>query len=323
MSNLRPPRPGGNGPTSPPPAGSSPRGNAGQAAAGTGRRNGSGSALFAGHDTAADIAAATTGWQSAYQAAAPNAPALRDDTGDLRRVFAPLNPATQPEDAELVAAALVYVRCRGTDPQQRCVWARYAYRAARLLWGDAHPATLRISRVYQRLLTELGHPSLPAVLLCEQRLGIYQHLGLTHEALCTGADLSNLLHGAGCCAAAFERITDTWRDWRAGSREPGLGCLILLTRATILAGCGRTHASVATLNGYAGLLASASAEQNELTAQLLTTAERCHPAVCGRRPRPQPPADGKQRMRFWTGALHQAAAIRPDRAHPPTNENPA
>jgi hypothetical protein len=285
--------------------------NGGPAPDRTGDRTGGRSWRFAGPLRASEgVKAAPTGPRTAYQAAAPGVPPLRD-SGSLAGVLAGLNPATEPADPELLAAAVVFGRCRGADPRRRLVWMHYAYRSARQLWGDANPATLRISRAYQRLATELGH-LLPAVVAAEHRLRVYRQLGSTEQELSTRLELAALLCQAGLCESALAQITDTWTRWQASRRDPDTGRRILLDQAVILAGCGRSTDTTTVLTQHSGLLRDATAELIELTANRLTAAEICHRPVC-RHPVPSKPPFRytDDRLAFWTALLHQAVAGEP------------
>jgi hypothetical protein len=269
------------------------------------------SRLFAGPRRAsAGTKAAPTGPRTAYQAAAPGVSPLTDP-GALAEVLAGLNPATEPADAELLAAAVVFGRCTGADPRLRVVWMHYAYRAARQLRGDANPATLRIGRAYQRLATELGH-LLPAVLVAEHRLRVYRQLGSTEQELSTGLELAALLSQAGLCESALTQITGTWTTWQASRRDPDTGRRILLDQTVMLTGCGQSAHAITVLKRHTGLLRDAEAELIDLTAQRLTAAEICHRAVCRHTARTDPPFGySEDRLAFWTVLLHPAAAVEP------------
>jgi hypothetical protein len=278
------------------------------------------SGLFAGARRASmGVKAALTGPRTAYRAAGPGTSPL-SSPGSLAEILAGMNPVSEPADAELVAASVVLGRCASADPRLRAVWMHYAYRAARQLWGDANPATLRISRAYQRLATELGH-LLPAVLTAEHRLRVYQRLGATEQEMTTGLELAALLSQTGLCEFALDRITGTWTTWQASRRDPATGLRILLDRAVMLAGCGRSSDAITILDQHAGLLRDAEAELIELTVQRLNAAEIFHRAVCRQPARTEPPNSGDNRLEFWTLLLRQATAGEPSTVRRPSRQD--
>jgi len=262
--------------------------------------------------TADSTVTAEIGWQTAHQLAHPNAPVLGDEHGALGAALAGLDPAHAAPCPELVTAAVAYARCGNADPGRQQAWLRYAYRSARHLWTDTSPATDRISHRYQQLLTK--HRRLwPAVLLGRHRIELYRQAGEREQALTAGVDVANLLHDGGACAHAEQQILDCWHTWLAHPHPTATGRTILLTRAAMLAACGRPQTAIAALRRNATLLNEASSVFLRTAARWLTTAETAHADVCGRPGRPRLAADRERRQRMWTAVLRQVTANRQSR----------
>ena len=231
--------------------------------------------------------------------------------------LASLDPATAPDDPEILALATAYARLADAEPGMRLLWGQRAYEGAARLWGAVHPTTVGAGRVYQRVLAAQGRTR-DAARVCEQRLAAHVHAADPQQVLVSRSAYALALQRNGQCDQARAQTHIAVRSLRAmpcGFSHPAT---VLLSAAAVYAGCGALPAAVDLVGLERHRLVHLQPRCRHLAALWLSTVMTVHPGSCRMNPRPGTPAgDQAQYHQFWLAALNGRGSERPnaDRQH--------
>ncbi|MEU8658466.1 tetratricopeptide repeat protein [Actinoplanes philippinensis] len=200
----------------------------------------------------------------------------------LTDALADIDPITAPADADLIAVASLYAAW-ATDPEDQLIWARYAQRAGRVLYGPEHPRSLLLAEDYAGILIAQGL-AYPAITLYETALGAWLRNGSDNEQIINiHYLLAQALHADGQCAEADEHITAALSLRLAVGRGHHRRIEDVLTAAAaVRAGCGRFRAAERLLQIHGPQLDWRDYPP-EAAADLLARTERDHRRICSRR----------------------------------------
>ncbi|MFF5291898.1 hypothetical protein [Paractinoplanes globisporus] len=224
-----------------------------------------------------------------------------------------VDPVTAAANDELIVAAFGFLRLRRGDSETQLLWGRYAYAASCLLYGAGHSLSIEASCLLQHILAEQGL-TFDALHLCRLRLAVLSRRGLQDEVWSTRLSLANALHADGQCVQARREISTVRRRsarFVAGRQH---AVRVLLSEATILAGCGRTGQAVRLLQARAETLRGLGDFGRHAAARWFAVAEHTHPRVCEDAAAGHTAVNREHddRTRFWqsqlTGVTSQPAA---------------
>ncbi|XVV10870.1 hypothetical protein ACQP2X_39430 [Actinoplanes sp. CA-131856] len=223
-----------------------------------------------------------------------------------------LDPISTQADPDIIATAIAYARRSDADPELRLLWARYAHSASDRLWGGTSRTALAASRLYQQVLTEQDL-TVDAVHVARRRLAAHTY---DPDSLLHQGSYALALHDDGQCDEAQEQITaalDHWSRRPHDCQDPGS---LLLSGATIHAGCGRLTEAVTLLAQERVQLAVLTEHTRAAAGRLLSRAAANHHPRCASRTATRgAPSFEALSPGFWLAVLQPLPpASRPDDA---------
>ncbi|GAB3852447.1 hypothetical protein ACFPIJ_57990 [Dactylosporangium cerinum] len=230
-----------------------------------------------------------------------------DDAYVVELLAGPLggvDPATACPDHLLIRAAVLYARAVDPAPDPAPVatsgassgpvaddvaWARYAYRAARALYGIDHSTALEATETLALVLASRDQHS-EAYALRRDVIQLHLDRGDVDAHLEARITLAAHLHDMGRCGEAIRDAIAAWQQWstRHDPADPVSEPMALHVASMLLA-CGRTDEAVAVIDAAdlhlgadTDAAGAVSGARDEFLA-MFAASQIVHRVVCARR----------------------------------------
>jgi hypothetical protein len=220
------------------------------------------------------------------------------------KLLAKHDPVAARADFDLITAVILLLRGDRGTAEQRLSWARYAYQAAERLVGVDHPLWLRVAECYRGVLAEQGL-TVDAVQVCERRMAVYRQRRDFDRMVVSRCALADALRDDGQCWRADGEVAGAVSLTFAAGLGGRTREIVVLTRATLMAGCGDIAPAGVWLGEESAVLAGLDRHGRHRAATRLARTVQRHPACCER---PHPISARAQRLEYWHTVLDDAAA---------------